>query len=442
VSQLIISFVNIFLFGFSVSVYLRKAVPAFPGFLRGFVSAISTLVILSFLYFLILVLNQGFTFLLILLSVINIIFLYWTYTGLKKIFNYKYYAKNYNEAIIPLLAILVMTLVFVFHGSKYGDYDSWAIWNVHAKFLFYPQVWTRISGDGLVTSHADYPLMLPCLVAFFWKTINNETFIIPLLLSFSILLAITLLLYYALLDEFKSNLFAYFGLFILVADYNFQLLDSAQCADTLISLFILLAFVLNNRLKNNPSTHIAYILGFICADCTWIKNEGDLFYLVFTAVFIVSNYKHVSNIFKYLIGSIVPLFVTIYYKIIFAPTNDLVSASNHQTQRLLHDLKDVNRYSVIFKFFEKTLLQNFLPAIVLILVLLIFNRSFFKSFAFIVFFILISGFTVIYLITPYNLEWHLATSLSRILYQIYPSFLYTSIIAYAGYQNGRLNFQL
>ncbi|HEY8784031.1 MAG TPA: hypothetical protein VIM16_20550 [Mucilaginibacter sp.] len=441
--RFIISLLNIFLLIAGINIFLNSLVAsALSRTLRMFSSIIIALAIISFLYFLMLVLNQELTFLLILLSGINLFNLYWTYPALKKSFSYKNHTINYAGIIVPLAAILLMSVFFIFHGSKYGYFDAWAIWNTHAKFLYHPQIWTRMFSDGKLLSHADYPLMLPSLVAFFWKIINNTSFIIPLLFSFSTLIAVVLLLYYALLVEFQSKIYAYFALFILVADYNFQLQNTSQSADTLLSLFILLAFVLNNRFRRSSSYNLAYIIGFICAGCTWIKNEGDLFYMVFTAVFFISNYKCVHCIIKYLAGSIVPLFVTIYFKVILAPANDLVTVGHNSIPRIIGDLKDVHRYFTIFRMSAKILIDNFWAAIIIVFLLLLFNRNFFKSFPFIVFSILFSGFILIYLTTPYNLEWHLYTSLFRLLYQIYPSLLYVSIIGLGNVLSKKSDFDL
>jgi len=425
-----IAFINIFMLFTGINALSRHLVPMLPKVLRIFSSALISLAMVSFLYFLMLVLNQGLMFILILLSCINLFHLHWTHPELKSLFNYKTPIIDQSEILVPLVAVLLMAIFLIFRGSKYGDYDAWAIWNVHAKYLYYPHIWTHVFNDSTAMSHSDYPLMLPSLVAFFWGTINNTSFVIPLLLSFIILITIAILLYFALIEAFQSKIYGCFALFLLIADHNFQSLNTAQCADSWLSLFILLTFVLNNQLKRINSSNLAYFLAFICASCTWIKNEGDLFYLVFTTVFIISNYKRGPVITKYLIGSILPLIVTICFKVFFAPANDLVAASDNQMSRQIGDLKDVSRYNIIFKTYATTLLDRFLPAVILVLSLLLVNRNFFKSFAFIVIFILFSGFTLIYLTTPYDLGWHLYTSLWRLLYQIYPSLLYISIIAY------------
>jgi hypothetical protein len=418
------------LFMVGINRFLARLVPFLPKTIRNFSSVILSFASFSFLYFLAIVLNQGVIFPLILLSCINLFHLYLRYAGSKPLHFDKTGKIDNADFIIPLTGMLLMSVFFLFKGSKYGDYDAWAIWTTHAKFLSAPQIWTRIFDDTNIMSHSDYPLMLPSLVAFFWKIINTTSFIVPLLLSFFILTAVILLLYYALADEFQNKTYACLGLFILVADYNFQLLSSAQCADTLLSLFILLTFVLNNTFRSYHPSNLSYILGFACASCTWIKNEGDLFYVTFTAVFLITNSKHFNNITKYLVGSIVPLFITVYFKLIYAPTNDLVAASQNQTLRIVGDLQDKNRYISILKALANELFSNFWMAFILFLLLLLVNRNFYKSLPFLVLLIMFSGYMMIYLITPYNLTWHLSTSLSRVLYQIYPSFLYISIMAF------------
>jgi len=427
--QFAIALINIILLLNGVAAIINYLLPTISKPLQLFATIILSVTVLSFIYFVGLILKQEFNILLILFTVINLLHLYWTYPWLLKRFNLKNLTVHDTYDIVPIAAVLLMTVFFVFHGSKYGDFDAWALWNTHAKFLYHPTTWTRMFEDPTIMSHADYPLMLPSLVAFFWKMVNNTSFIVPILLSFSIIATIPLLLYYALKAEFKNRFYAYFGLLMLVADYHFQLLNSAQCADTLLSLFILSAFIIHHYLKQSNFTNAAYVLGFICASCTWIKNEGELFFVVFTVIFFISNYKNTPYIKKYLAGSILPIIVIISFKEFFSPVNDLIATNNNRIPKLIHDIKDGSRYITIVKMYATTLIDNFWMAVILFLYMMLVNRGFFKSFAPVIFYLMFLGFTIIYLTTPYDLSWHIYTSFYRLLYQVYPSLIYTAIIS-------------
>lgn len=43
--------------------------------------------------------------------------------------------------------------------------------------------------------------------------------------------------------------------------------------------------------------------------------------------------------------------------------------------------------------------------------------------------LLVLGYIFVYLITPYDLSWHLATSLTRLLYHVYPSVIFLILIS-------------
>jgi len=430
--QFIISLINITVLFNGIAVITKHLLPTISKSLQVFLSVIISFASLSFIYFTGLALKQEFTTLLIIFTCINLSHLYWTYPKLLKQFNFKRFSINHHYDIVPLAAILMMSVFFVFHGSKYGDFDSWTLWNTHAKFLYYPKLWTRMRADHTYMAQSDYPLMLPSLIAFFWKIINSTSYLVPVLLSFSFTISISLLLYYALRDEFKNRAYAYFALFLLVTDYHFQLLNTAQCADMLLSLFILSTFVIHNYLKRSNLTTPAYVLGFICASCTWIKNEGDLFYVVFTIVFFISNYKNVAYIKKYVTGSIIPIIVVISFKAFFAPVNDLIAANNNGT-KLIHNIEDLSRYVTIVEMYSKTFVEFFWAGVVMFFALLLVNRTFFRSFAFAIFFLMFLGFTFVYLTTPHDLTWHIYTSFYRLIYQVYPSLIYTALIS-CGYK--------
>src|SRR5262249_34827485 len=93
--------------------------------------------------------------------------------------------KNFSIARPKLLAPAM--LVVLFSGSlgiamagmmiridriPHGDWDGWAIWNAHARFLFRDgQNWQR---DISYTFHPDYPLLVPSTTARTWRYLGRE----------------------------------------------------------------------------------------------------------------------------------------------------------------------------------------------------------------------------------------------------------------------------
>src|SRR5206468_2850822 len=69
-------------------------------------------------------------------------------------------------------------------NSPHGGWDAWAIWNLHARFLYRGgERWTEMLGVFFSWAHSDYPLLLPSLVAGGWTLAGSETIAIPALLA-------------------------------------------------------------------------------------------------------------------------------------------------------------------------------------------------------------------------------------------------------------------
>ncbi len=383
-----------------------------------YTSTLVMLTLVSFLYYLSLVFKLQFSLLIVLISAINLSHLYFTASTFKSFYvNLPKGKSNYDS--VPFLVLFIIAFFFLLTGSKYGFFDGWALWNSHARFLIHPDSWQNMFADTTYESSADYPLMLPALIAFFWRMIGSTTFMVPLLISFTALATIALLLYHAL----KPAL----AIALLLTDRVFMGFVSEQCADIPLSVFILMTFVLYNHLTKTKEQATTYLLGFICASCMWIKNEGLLFCATFSAGFMIVNYKRPGLISRYIAGALLPIIVTLSYKQLYAPDTAFFSSGNN-TQAILTKLQDGSRYMLIAEKYAAILLERFWIALIVILAVGAINRQYFKSVYFITLLLMLGGYTFVYLISPYHLGWHIYTSFHRLMNQIYPSLIFTTLL--------------
>jgi len=93
-------------------------------------------------------------------------------------------------------------------------------------------------------------------------------------------------------------------------------------------------------------------------------------------------------------------------------------------------ITDVNRYLTILRFGVKLLVTDYMYALVLIFVTLIINRSYHLSLPFLVISSLLLVYFIIYLTTPYDLNWHLYTSLYRLYQHVYPALIYLCLLSF------------
>ena len=431
---LLLTLINVFLLFTGIYTIVKRVSAGDSKPLLLLSSVVILFIVISLFYFPMLALNQSFITLQLLILIINLAHIYFTKTTLYDFFKYRSFSSVNLNCFWALGAVLFLTVYFILFASKYGSWDAWAIWNLHAKLISRPELWHNLFSNNVAYSHSDYPLMLPSIVAFFWNGVGSLSPIIPILVSYSLLLIIPLLIYFSLLNE-GDKLYAYLALIIFVIDNNYKTIAISQCADTLLSLLILLTFIQYKNLKTDAANRV-YILGFICASCAWVKNEGLVFYILFTIGFLLSNYKNIQTLKKYFIGMIIPALVVVSFKLFFSPANDLISANNKQLFSLVTVLSDTGRYLTIFKFGINTLISNYMPALILSFVVLTLNRKAFLSFPSIIISSLLVIYFVIYLITPHDLSWHLSTSLYRLFQQIYPALIYLLLLSL---KNIRLN---
>ena len=82
-------------------------------------------------------------------------------------------------AIVALVSVIVSAL-----ASPHGDWDAWAIWNQHARFLFRgggSDAWRAFL--AINWSQPDYPLLLPASVARVWAYAGHESTLGPALIA-------------------------------------------------------------------------------------------------------------------------------------------------------------------------------------------------------------------------------------------------------------------
>jgi hypothetical protein len=394
---------------------------------------------LSFLYYLTLVAGQNFTLLLGVLSIACILSAFYFKKQLKAAFTVRNTDRHYARNFIALAATFTFTVYFVLVASKYGGWDAWAMWNLKAKYLFYANDWKNVFSPHLSYSSRDYPLMLPSIIAFISNAIGADTPLVPMFFSYGVSIILPLLVYFALWKE-RLYLYAILALLIFVFDSSFKLMASAQEADALLSLLLLLTFVLYNTLKKADDNQV-YIISFVCVSCAWVKNEGIVFMLLFSGCFIMANYKNRGALKKYFTGAIIPLTIWASFKLCYSPANSVV-ANNTTVNALTAHLTDVERYAIIIKAWIKMLFSKYLVLVVLTLAGLIKNRPGLVRLPFVVISLLIASYFVVYLVAPGNVNWLLYTSLVRLFLHVYPALVYLLLATLKGNKNKNVHYAI
>jgi hypothetical protein len=334
-------------------------------------------------------------------------------------------------------------------ASPYGSgWDSFAIWNLHARFLFRGGINWRDGFSPLIPwSHPDYPLLLPAAIAHFWTVMGHETpgvpTVIGLVFTFS-----TVGLLFSGLDLLLSRTAALLGAMCLLSTPFFIDLGTWQYADVPLSFFILATLVLlhlQNGLANGgiESRSTLALAGLAAGFAAWAKNEGILFLvaILLTRMWLTSRQPSPGRrpIWQMapMLLAVAPIFALIaFFKRAVAPPGDLFS----DLPTMLHKLGDPSRYWAVLKWYGRELIRFGewwlipLPIVMLVLYFLLRrniareDKDSVRASALALLFTL-AGYFFIYLITPRDIYWHLRFSLNRLFLQLWPGAIFLFFLA-------------
>lgn len=337
--------------------------------------------------------------------------------------------KNMVSVFFTICTIVAITLLVnrtYYIANKYGWWDAWYIWDLHAKYMAYPDIWKQLF-KNLDGTHPDYPPLLPSVLAFFKKLSPlNLQWVISYGIHLTIMMVIPLLIFFE--TYAKSVFLAVVTLFLFVTNDYFIQDSMAQYADTLLGLLLLCA-VVTIRYSNLNRKYVLLSTLFISL-CPLVKNEG----LIIMLVFIVFHSRVLFrryNIKFTLLGIAVPVLFLLMFKLFYAPLNDMYEKQSAQT---LNNIFDLSRYKLILSYSYKLLGEYFNPIkvglIIYLLLLMLYKR--WPHYQFIMLMCIMMAYLCIYLLTPYDLEWHLFTSLRRLMHQLVPATAFVLVCGISG----------
>jgi hypothetical protein len=326
-----------------------------------------------------------------------------------------------------------------------GDgWDAFAIWNLHARFLFRGgQRWRDGFSPLIPWSHPDYPLLVPSAIAHFWSALGHESTAIPAVIGVVFSFA-TLGLLVSGLAILRGRTLAMLGGLALASTPYFIELGSAQYADVPLSFFFLAVMVLlgldrDYRGDRAPfgSHGLLALAGIAAGFAVWTKNEGMLFLLATVVAQLLVEARQRTRFLLIFLPAIAPFLLLIgWFKHSVAFPNELFSGHSG----MLHKMLDPSRYWVIFRWLVKDFFRfgQWWPAPTTLLLigfyLVVFDkrksqtgyniRALVLTLA-----LTFAGYFAIYVITPYDLYWHLRFSLNRLFLQLWPCALFLFFLA-------------
>jgi hypothetical protein len=351
----------------------------------------------------------------------------------------------FSGALVSSMASFIIATL----KEPHGKWDAWWIWNFHARFIFRSaEHWRNLFTGALDWTHLDYPLLLPLSIVRSWQYMGGESLSASILPAF-LFTFITIGLIWAALSILRSRNQGYLGGLVLMGSPFFIVLGAAQFADIPLAFFFLLTFVFiffHDRFTENDRG-LLILAGLAAGLSAWTKNEGLLFLiLVVLTRFIMIAFERgwkesLRQVVWLLAGAFPVLLILAIFKTQLALSNDLFAGLT--IQQILPKLSDAHRVYEIFKAYVLTGLSftqgfanirrgiYFHPGLVNVILLSVYlllmgmridakDRFNILNTA-VVLLLMLAGYFVIYLISPYELNYHLMTSLNRLYMQLWPS---------------------
>lgn len=351
----------------------------------------------------------------------------------------------FAAAICVSLYFAVLRVIAYPHGD---GWDAFAIWNLHARFLFRGGAHWRDAFSPLIPwSHPDYPLLLPASIAHFWTLLGRETPAVPAVIGFLFTFSTAGLLFSSL-SLLRGRTPAMLGAIALLTTPAFIEQGTAQYADVPLSFFMLATIALLNlhRHQDDLSTRAPGLLasaGIAAGFAAWTKNEGLLFLGAIVVAHTITSLARteVDGIARLrqawpLLLGIIPMFALIvYFKHFIAGPGDLFSNRHDTVQKLL----EPGRYWAITSWYVKEPFRFghwlVLPGTLLMIVFYVVmgkwrdtKRQLAVQEAGTALALTLAGFFAIYLITPRDIYWHLRFSLPRLFLQLWPSVIFVFFV--------------
>lgn len=327
------------------------------------------------------------------------------------------FIKNRNNLIFPFIAFLIITSL----GTVASEWDAQAIWLFQAKKLFFDDTFWIAKDYYFQTIgnfyHPYYPKFFQTIAASIAKSFGYWNEVLPKLAS--LVLIAPALIFISNKIKYKSQLilFLIFSLFILGRFFINGYIDGVIAIYFLTSMIILKEYFEKNSSRQKIIfTASLFLLNNILLA---LKEEGlAIVFTIAISLFFMAICKgrvemsNKKNIQFLLIAFLLPILIFIFtFKI---PLHEFIPAG--EINKLMFDIDQIG---MIFNYQKFLIIISYMKYDLIIFVLIFFvtlnqQKLLFYRVFFICIFIYWAIIIYVYLIAPYDIEWHLATSYKRI----------------------------
>jgi hypothetical protein len=317
-------------------------------------------------------------------------------------------------------AALFVTGLFVEHSRSFpdGGWDAIAIWNMRARALFAaPHDLHAVFGPAPL-AHSDYPPLVPGLIAHGWFALGRRSVAVPIVIAGLYAAGGAGALWKAAAVQ-RGRAVGTCALLALICTPQFLIQAQIQYADLKLAMLLLVAVAFASERRHAAAGLAAGLAGLT-------KNEGLLeAFLLVVALALTAGPR---VLLRFLAGASAPLALLVYFKLRVAPPSEIAAAfSLSQGLSLLK-----HRLGWLFRAFLRQAVDFPVWGLAPLAIAAAWAarlRRLRRSWSIAAPFVLLclGLFFCIYLVTPFDLQWHVRQSLDRLLFQLFPSVLYATV---------------
>jgi hypothetical protein len=321
-------------------------------------------------------------------------------------------------------------------AAPHGQWDAWVIWNHRARFLLRAGTgWRLAFAPELYWTQTPYPLFLPLTVARLWAY-AGETTLAPAVLSGIFSVAAPLALAASVSAAAGPVSAAVAGL-LLLGTPGFVATGAMQYADVPLAGFLVAglgALIAADRLEGRGRPGNLALGGFLLGIAGWTKNEG----LAAAVACVLARMLYawqakgfravLADLRIIAIGAALPAAAWLAFRAAVAPSLlPLYLSADQPAGGLMEKLTDRQRWTAALGGVARRLpgLELGFPLVTVALAVALGSRprALLRSPALLAAALLLAVDVIIFVLTTFDLQWHLGTAADRLVLQVWPILL-------------------
>ncbi len=301
----------------------------------------------------------------------------------------------------------------------FGGGDAQAFWHLKARFLCLdPGAWRNMFAADLAFAHPDYPLLLPCAVALGWLWHGTEATLWPAWIALGFLTSTALVVLWFVAMRVGWTVGCVAAGFLLVVP-RIVVEAAQQYADVPLMFFATLAAFLSVCQPASDRRSPLLFAGLAAGAAAWTKNEGLPLCAIVLAL---TAARHRLRAWPALLGAAAPLLASMIVRTM-AEVADFTLSARAQADRLAVILDGIGTYA--FDLGPEANATNgswlglwWLFAIVLMAAALVRRVTLFldrDSLLAAIVLLQVVAYVVAYVVSPNPADWHVRTSMGRLM---------------------------